>query len=369
MTNMNNLSKSEANLFKTRTFRNISSPNYLNGFLNIDKNIIFSEAKGVQAKGPLILNDNFKFLKLDDLNTMKRNIKVDVTEAVDYYYPSISEELASILLDSIDVNNFEYLSYSFEILKLNNKEKTGAMSNNYLINKNGELKKEYILTAQNRDLTIFDNVFIDYDKDFKINIQNSKNNRQIFESLISYFKKYGVNESEAKDFILKQAAFDVLTANYDRKVNPANFVFIRDPYKKNSVKPLNIDYGRCYVLEIHKDSYELVKKYELDTGETKNDILKENVEFRMKKYHNHGGIFSNRDQSGKGKKETVDFILENGFIPYKINRGKLEEKQKLLRKKVKKYKNGYLSEFVEMKIIMMDEMFNDREIGRLCELC
>lgn len=320
------------------------------------------EARGLQSKGPVVIKEggeeSLRFLKLDDINPSSGKHFLD---KLDYKYSSISEELGSVLLGSIsNLDDFDYINYSFSVVKGKGYETTGVLSDNYLQGANGEELIELVLSIEDSKRRPNEKIRVQH-QEFIDHVIDSKDNESVLDHMVEYFGRHRVPEKDARDFILKQAAFDSLSCNYDRKGNSTNFVFVLDQ-GTGVVRPINIDYGRCYVLEVDKSFCDRIQKHELGRGETREGIIKDSAEFCMDKYIGRGGIFA---YGNTEIKKNVDFILEKGFEPFKIDLGKLHEGQNKLRNKVKEYENGELSLFVEMKISMMNQILDHDEMRRL----
>lgn len=194
------------------------------------------------------------------------------------------------------------MSYEFEVVSEGGQLITGTSSENYILP--GYL--EFILSEkdeiQESEQGIYNQHFVSY-REYKANIYGGWDNENVLNKLIEYFKRYGVNEKLAKDFILKQGAFDLITGNMDRKRNATNFVFIAK--SEAEVIPVNMDYGRCLQMAGTDETGEV----ELET---------------------QASIFNNEETFG----ENVAFLIAEGLKPLELNVEKIAFELETLYQKV-----------------------------------
>lgn len=88
--------------------------------------------------------------------------------------------------------------------------------------------------------------------------------------MIAFFARFGLSEQAAKAFIVKQAAFDLLLGNEDRKGNSTNFVFL---IGFENVQPYNMDFGRCLRIPDWKEQMEQAMQRFQGTAEWQEIIL------------------------------------------------------------------------------------------------
>ena len=74
-----------------------------------------------------------------------------------------------------------------------------------------------------------------------------------------------------------------------------------------------------------------------------------------------GGIFGG--STGK-LKETVDFLFDNGFQPFEVDKQALDSRLKTLEDKVDGFNIG-ISNFTKVKTEMLRQMMNDSQLKRL----
>lgn len=311
------------------------------GEIVIEDNFGLKNSTGVQLKGNVLLGENNKvenkFLKIDELNPAKGLHYVSST--YDVLYPSLSEDICSRLISSSDIGLNSVL-YEFNNVNLNGKEYTGSISDNFLSTTNSV---EFILTEPNVD---------NYDvkhNEFVEKVIDSKDNEEILNSLNDFFKRRSQDETkDFKSYILRQAAFDLLTGNKDRKENSTNFSMINNG---EEIKIINFDYGRC-VQSIWSEKTESCKLSDDEINELANDMAFDSIK--------GSSIFSPFLKTNL--KESVDFILDNGFEPFKINMKEFDNKTSQLIEKTKGTKFEFYTKF---KVSLLKSMMNNPEIKRL----
>lgn len=322
-------------------------------------------AKGAQHKGPITLDEDgkghLKFVKLDE--TVPDRGQHFVNDAMGFKYSSVQEDICTSFLKSIqNKEDFDSLHYSFEIFERHGQQITGTVSDNYLHDPEAGVLKEFVLSMDKKKVMSYDYVLVD-DEEYYDKVQKNRNNENILKNLVEFYTRYGVKEENAKAFILNLVAFDLITGNWDRKSNPTNLVMIK--YSNGDVKPFNMDYGRSLVMELpYKDYYDLkAKNYDDESDEEKLEFIELRAECDCDKIKvNNPSVFDTTNM-----KDTVQFLLDQGFEPFQINRKKMEEGHKKLLEKIKKYKGDDLIMMTEVQIEMLRQFMEDENLKKLWE--
>lgn len=202
-----------------------------------------TNSAGLQHKGAVLLDNQETYVKLDDLNPADGR---EWENKFDYRYSSVSEAIVSCLTRNINSETFKSADYHFAVFDNNGKKSTGTYSKNYL----DENEVEWVLSTGYKSGT---NVSIELDE-YVQNVVDSPFSTK-FKSMVKYFTDLQVDEELAKEFIIQQSAFDILTGNTDRLMNPSNFVVSYNTETKTST-PINIDYGRCLQSDLWSDTAE-----------------------------------------------------------------------------------------------------------------
>ena len=270
--------------------------------------------KGAQLKGPVFILDqeqvDNRFLKLDTISK-RHGDNFYLQAEYDVSYSSVVESIVSCFVESMVADaDFPCLTYRFEkvIPKVNAQPITGTSSPNYV--RTGCL--ESVLT--DRSAMAFEKYLVEYDE-FEQAIKNKSENQAILSSMIAFFTRFGLSEQAAKAFIVKQAAFDLLLGNEDRKGNSTNFVFL---VGFENVQPYNMDFGRCLRIPDWKEQMEQAMQRFQGTAEWQEII----VDFKDQIKQSHQlGILGNDSYA-----KNIDFLFEHGFQPFQIDFGLLQEK-------------------------------------------
>lgn len=202
-----------------------------------------TDSAGLQHKGAVLLDNQETYVKLDDLNPADGR---EWENKFDYRYSSVSEAIVSCLTRNINSDTFKSADYRFAVFDNDGKQSTGTYSKNYL----NENEVEWLLSTGYKSGT---NVSVELDE-YVQNVVDSPFATK-FKSMVKYFTDLQVDEDLAKEFIIQQSAFDTLTGNTDRLMNPSNFVVTYNVETKSST-PINIDYGRCLQLDLWSDNAE-----------------------------------------------------------------------------------------------------------------
>ncbi|PKE06636.1 hypothetical protein CW676_05065 [Macrococcoides caseolyticum] len=313
---------------------------------------------GLQRKGFIYITTDKKnichekFVKLDEVN-LERQGKLLGT--FDESYSSITEEIISRLIDNfVDKGNMNSLTYRFNMFDINGKKVSGTTSNNFIAN--GFL--EAILSKHNPRADMSEhyddeNYYFPIDhKEYERKIVNGYDNLLIFEELIEYYKKVGVDEVTAKEFIIQQAAFDILISNKDRRINSTNTIFL---VSTETTIPVNIDYGRALPFTFHKEENE---KYSNMSTDQWNEIIRE---LSVKDIGEDGLI-----SAGLNMKENIEFLQENGLKKIKINVKQLKIDLEDSCERIKGLKPE-LYEFAKIKAGMVLSRLQNETISELWE--
>lgn len=314
---------------------------YSNGALNIKGNFGLKDAEGVQFKGTVILQTEDrlfnKYVKLDALNP-KRNLKYTVN-SFDVLYPSVSEAVVSQLLESSDIG-LKSVIYHFETVNANGKTYTGTISDHFV----EKGCHEFILSKQNQV-----GAMINHD-DFIHNVIENGDNSDILNVLNAMFQERTESDKDFKAFIIKQAAFDMLVGNEDRKGNATNFTFIINKLN-HDIEPVNLDYGRC------------LGSVWTETTESKalsDAMIEERAQRVVDGNRVGGGIF--KGLVSADIKNGIDFLFENGFEPFQIDLGKLRHNLEGLANKTR---GMHLEYYTRYKIALLFKTLEHKEIKRL----
>ena len=340
-------------------------PKYLPASYENDGTLNLSEQpnqlyfKGVQLKGMVtVVNEDGtcedKFVKFDSINPKENGEFYDFH---DFKYSSVSESLVSAFIDASENDAlFESVSYDFEKFNVQGKVVTGTLSNPY--NKGGI---EIILSQDDRKIkNPADNFILESNEEYVQGVVDCPSNDLILKNMTNYLKMAGVNESDAKHFIIQQAGFDMLMGNKDRKENPSNFVVVQHP--NGMVKPVNMDYGRC--LFDKKNSPHLKTGMWSKNQENNQQMDDENIEFMAETSMNgmlsDNGIFS----SGMDYylKKNVDFIMDNGFQPFVLDKKKMHDKMDSI---IEKTHGTEMEKYTKFKVKIMKQMLQNENLNRL----
>lgn len=252
-----------------------------------------TNVNGLQHKGAIEIQNESYFAKLDDLNP---TINGQWENRFDVQYSSLSEAISSILIKNINSKqNFDSVEYQFATFDINGKQSSGTISKNYL----RENESERVLAIGR---TVDPHTLITTDE-YADEIMDVSNQTR-FDHFIKYFTDHNVPYEHAKNFLVQQAAFDIMTGNNDRLGNPSNFIIAYNNKEKTG-RLVNFDYGRTLPLlwtEMTESNYDMNW---LD--EDLNDNAKNLV-------HTNDSIISSMSN-----KEALNFLKQNGFKPFEID--------------------------------------------------
>lgn len=311
--------------------------------------------KGNQRKGFIFFEESSgkivkKFAKLDEISRATKGLgfKPDYN----YQYSSVSEDFVSVFLSSIvtkDPDFYSVNSYLFNLFSLESRLVTGVLVDNFVIP--GHLEK--ILASPNEDEP-YNQYLVKY-SDFIAEVATGSNLNDILDSLIAFFEQYGVPYERAKHFIIQQAGFDLLLGNIDRKENSGNFVMISN---QNTTKPVNFDYGRMLQIiwsETTENQFRTGIFSENDIEEIVSDYVDSVIQAR-------GGIFNNIDFE-----KNIDFLLENGFKPLRINLNQLTTQLSQHVDQIR-LKAPQITFFSTVKAAVLLKLVQDKRVMRLVEI-
>lgn len=246
---------------------------------------------GMQHKGIAVFEDGEYFVKLD---TLSPAVSGTLQPHFDVQYSSISEAIVSCFLKHADCS-MDSTIYEIGLFEKDNKSITGTRSRNYL----DEYEVEYILSSgytgeQHTTMTRDNYIEKIADVSTDTRIQNLEN-AMVLE---------GMERSTARQFLIQQAGFDLLTGNNDRLHNPSNFVMAYN-VDTQTTRPINMDYGRCLQIgEIwsnHMEAHYLPEYLDEDT-----DVFASTMD-------NDSIISALRDD------EQLDYLVDHTFIPFRVD--------------------------------------------------
>lgn len=310
--------------------------------------------KGNQRKGFVFFKKNDgtltkQFVKLDEIS---RATKGQFKSNFDYQYASVSEDMSSIFLRSLVNNDSDFTSvdnYQFEMFEIENRLVSGVLVDDYV--QPGHLEK--ILTHKIQDEP-YNQYLVNYNEFIK-NVATCTVSKIVLKNLIQFFVRYGVNFDQAKHFLVQQAGFDMLLGNIDRKENSGNFVFIANDQQ---VIPINFDYGRMLQI-IWTDKTEM----KFSNGKFSSEDIKEiTLDYVESIIGMRGGIINSTN-----REENIQFLLDNGFQPFKIDLEILQEKLSLHVDKIEHLKPE-IKHFVRMKARVLLQLLRDKRVSQLVEV-
>lgn len=313
---------------------------------------------GLQRKGFIYITTNQKnichekFVKLDEVNLERQG---KLCETFDESYSSVTEEIISRLIDNfVDNGNMNSLTYQFNMFDMKGKKVSGTTSNNFI-------EKEFleVILAKHNPRAGMSEHYDDQNYYFPIKheayerkIIDGSSNLFILDDLVDYYKRVGVEEATAKEFIIQQAAFDILISNIDRRINSTNTIFLASTEK---TIPVNIDYGRALPITFHKEDNE---KYSNMSTNQWNEKIRESS---LTDTGNVGMI-----SAGLNMKENIEFLQENGLKKIKINVKQLKIDLEASCERIKELKPE-LYEFAKIKAGMVLSRLENETIRQLWE--
>lgn len=281
--------------------------------------------QGMQYKDVISLDKKHLFVKLDELNP---TINGKWDNRFDYQYSSVSEAVVSCLTRHIQDENFYSVDYKFRTFTHLDTVMTGTISEIFL----KENEVEQILSTghtNNPNTSIDINTYATEIADKPVH--------ESYKALLHAFVDNGVPEDDAKDFLMKQAAFDIIVGNEDRMTNPSNFVSSYNIKTKTS-RPINLDYGRALQIPIWtrttEQNYQFDEWFDEDIQGFTDSVLQKNTSLLY----------------GLNNKESLEFLKTNGFQPFSIN---LDAVHKDLDDLYDLFDRGPVAKFGKVKIELM----------------
>lgn len=312
------------------------------GIMEIPSYFGLKNALGINIKGPIILNDgshlSMKYLKVDELNPAHGLHRTN--NKYDYTHPAISETIVSAFIKNVEnADHMHSVLYDLSLVQYGNKTMTATISDNFV----EEGYMEQCITQP--DGRHYEVDIKEYEKCVCDNI----NHESLLMSLNEFYQRASDSEDDFRSFIVSQGAFDLLMGNSDRKGNPGNHVFIKSN-ADGKVKPINLDYGIC------------LPTFWTETTENRkpDDALLDDIANDCADNVRNGGVFAPILDSDLPK--SVDFLLDHGFEPFKVNVQKMNEDLDAICNQMK----GTPFEFyTKCKVAVLKKRIQQKEMKRL----
>lgn len=287
---------------------------------------------GLQHKDNIQIDGEAYFVKLDDLSP-----DVNGTWKNDFnaQYSSVSEAITSALLKNItNANQLNNVLYEWREFELDGKKVTGTISKNFL----RENEEEHVLAVDRKidkhtTMTVADYAENMYDVNTEKRIAN----------LQKAFLNTNIDGETTRNFLVQQAAFDMLVGNQDRLNNPSNFVFAYDTETQKS-RLVNLDFGRTLPMlwnETMEERY-IVGEYLQDDIDDFSSSLNSS---------------DNSIVSGLKRTEAIEFLNQHGFEPFEINMAGLLQDLDELKSRILA-SDAPCKKYAEVKIESFKEMLN-----------
>lgn len=297
----------------------------------INHNFGNTNVNGLQHKGAIAIGNEAYFAKLDDLNP---SINGKWEDSFDVQYSSLSETLSAIFARNIKNKlNFDCVDYQFGIFNIKGDVKSGTISKNFL--KENESERVLALGRKTDPHTLITT------DDYAENIMDV-NTQARLDNLLKYFTEHNVPYEHAKEFLINQAAFDIMLGNTDRLGNPSNFIIAYNN-KTETGRLVNFDFGRTLPMiwtQTTEDKYDM-------------SWLDEDLEdYSNALSHNNDSILSSFSYN-----EALQFLKDNGFEPFKIDIDNFKKDLKELNDKIQNSELPF-KKFAEVKIKAFEESLN-----------
>ena len=297
----------------------------------INHNFGNTNVNGLQHKGAIAIGNEAYFAKLDDLNP---SINGKWEDSFDVQYSSLSETLSAIFARNIKNKlNFDCVDYQFGIFNIKGDVKSGTISKNFL--KENESERVLALGRKTDPHTLITT------DDYAENIMDV-NTQARLDNLLKYFTEHNVPYEHAKEFLINQAAFDIMLGNTDRLGNPSNFIIAYNN-KTETGRLVNFDFGRTLPMiwtQTTEDKYDM-------------SWLDEDLEdYSNALSHNNDSILSSFSYN-----EALQFLKDNGFEPFEIDIDNFKKDLKELNDKIQNSKLPF-KKFAEVKIKAFEESLN-----------
>lgn len=298
---------------------------------------------GMQQKDFINLDGDDKFAKLD---TLSPNQAGNWKDRYDFQYSSVSEAMVSCLTNNIKNPTGRTVDYQFNTFKIDGETVSGTISNNFLVDKH-EFEINMGINGDHGHGQFESNN--QYAEEI---VDASPNDR--LNNMTKRFVEAGVDESEARKFLVQQAGFDVLVGNNDRLENPGNFSVVYN-HKEGTAEPLNMDYGRCLQLPTWTNTMEENLDMNADFIDEMNE---ENAEDLL------GESMSITGSSHPAK--SLEFLKENGFEPFQIDMEGFKHDLAELNDKIQASDLPF-KKFAQMKMNAFEQVFEREDTQALFE--
>lgn len=297
----------------------------------INHNFGNTNVNGLQHKGAIAIGNEAYFAKLDDLNP---SINGKWEDSFDVQYSSLSETLSAIFARNIKNKlNFDCVDYQFGIFNIKGDVKSGTISKNFL--KENESERVLALGRKTDPHTLITT------DDYAENIMDV-NTQARLDNLLKYFTEHNVPYEHAKEFLINQAAFDIMLGNTDRLGNPSNFIIAYNN-KTETGRLVNFDFGRTLPMiwtQTTEDKYDM-------------SWLDEDLEdYSNALSHNNDSILSSFSYN-----EALQFLKDNEFEPFEIDIDNFKKDLKELNDKIQNSELPF-KKFAEVKIKAFEESLN-----------
>lgn len=306
----------------------------------INHNFGNTNVNGLQHKGAIAIGNEAYFAKLDDLNP---SINGKWEDSFDVQYSSLSETLSAIFARNIkNKHNFDCVDYQFGIFNIKGDVKSGTISKNFL--KENESERVLALGRKTDPHTLITT------DDYAENIMDV-NTQARLDNLLKYFTEHNVPYEHAKEFLINQAAFDIMLGNTDRLGNPSNFIIAYNN-KTETGRLVNFDFGRTLPMiwtQTTEDNYDMSWLDE-DLNDYSNALS-----------HNNDSILSSFSHN-----EALQFLKDNGFEPFEIDIDNFKKDLKELNDKIQNSELPF-KKFAEVKIKAFEESLKLDKFKDLCK--
>ena len=294
----------------------------------INHNFGNTNVNGLQHKGAIAIGNEAYFAKLDDLNP---TVNGKWEDNFDVQYSSLSETLSAIFARNIkNKPDFDCVDYQFGIFNIKGDIKSGTISKNFL--KENESERVLAIGRKTDPHTLITT------DDYAENIMDV-NTQTRLDNLLKYFTGHNVPYEHAKEFLINQAAFDIMLGNTDRLGNPSNFIIAYNN-KTETGRLVNFDFGRTLPMiwtQTTENNYDM--SWLDDDLEEYTDALS----------HDNDSILSSLSHN-----EALEFLKENGFKPFEIDINGFKKDLKELNDKIQNSDLPF-KKFAEVKIKAFEE--------------
>ena len=168
------------------------------------------------------------------------------------------------------------------------------------------------------------------------------NTKTRLDNLLKYFTEHNVPYEHAKEFLINQAAFDIMLGNTDRLGNPSNFIIAYNN-KTETGRLVNFDFGRTLPMiwtQTTENNYDM-------------SWLDEDLEdYTDALSHDNDSILSSLSHN-----EALQFLKDNEFEPFEIDIDNFKKDLKELNDKIQNSDLPF-KKFAEVKIKAFEESLN-----------